>query len=30
MAKIQNILYLEVPAGKAQPSPPLGPMLGAN
>lgn len=30
MAKIMNILYLEVPAGKAQPSPPLGPMLGAN
>ena len=30
MAKIQNILYLEIPAGKAQPSPPLGPMLGAN
>lgn len=29
-AKVQNILYLEVPAGKAQPSPPLGPMLGAN
>jgi len=30
MAKIQKILNLEVPAGKAQPSPPLGPMLGAN
>jgi len=30
MAKIMNILNLEVPAGKAQPSPPLGPMLGAN
>jgi len=30
MAKIQTILNLEVPAGKAQPSPPLGPMLGAN
>ena len=30
MAKITNILYLEVPAGKAQPSPPLGPMLWAN
>jgi len=29
-AKLQNTLYLEVPAGKAQPSPPLGPMLGAN
>lgn len=28
--KITNILNLEVPAGKAQPSPPLGPMLGAN
>jgi large subunit ribosomal protein L11 len=28
--KITNILYLEVPAGKAQPAPPLGPMLGAN
>lgn len=25
-----NILNLEVPAGKAQPAPPLGPMLGAN
>ena len=30
MAKVQTILNLEVPAGKAQPSPPLGPMLGAN
>ncbi|MDD3262977.1 MAG: 50S ribosomal protein L11 [Candidatus Absconditabacteria bacterium] len=30
MAKIMNILNLEVPAGKAQPAPPLGPMLGAN
>lgn len=28
--KITNILHLEVPAGKAQPAPPLGPMLGAN
>ncbi len=28
--KIQNILHLEVVAGKAQPTPPLGPMLGAN
>ena len=28
--KVQNILNLEIPAGKAQPSPPLGPMLGAN
>ncbi|MFA5747596.1 MAG: 50S ribosomal protein L11 [Candidatus Absconditabacterales bacterium] len=28
--KIINTLNLEVPAGKAQPSPPLGPMLGAN
>jgi large subunit ribosomal protein L11 len=28
--KIQTVLYLEVPAGKAQPAPPLGPMLGAN
>ncbi len=25
-----NILSLEIPAGKAQPSPPLGPMLWAN
>lgn len=25
-----NTLYLEIPAGKAQPSPPLGPMLWAN
>jgi len=30
MAKLQTTLYLEVPAGKAQPAPPLGPMLGAN
>lgn len=30
MAKIMNTLYLEIPAGKAQPSPPLGPMLWAN
>ena len=28
--KITNILNLEVPAGKAQPAPPLGPMLWAN
>jgi len=28
--KIMNILNLEIPAGKAQPAPPLGPMLGAN
>ncbi len=28
--KITNILNLEIPAGKAQPSPPLWPMLGAN
>lgn len=28
--KVQVILSLEVPAWKAQPSPPLGPMLGAN
>lgn len=28
--KITNTLYLEIPAGKAQPAPPLGPMLGAN
>lgn len=28
--KVQNILNLEIPAGKAQPAPPLGPMLGAN
>jgi large subunit ribosomal protein L11 len=28
--KITNILNLEIPAGKAQPSPPLGPMLWAN
>ncbi len=30
MAKIMNILNLEIPAWKAQPAPPLGPMLGAN
>ena len=30
MAKLQTTLNLEVPAGKAQPAPPLGPMLGAN
>lgn len=30
MAKIMNVLSLEIPAGKAQPSPPLGPMLWAN
>lgn len=30
MAKVQTILNLEVPAGKAQPSPPLWPMLWAN
>ena len=29
-AKLQRILYLEVVAWKAQPSPPLGPMLWAN
>ncbi len=28
--KITNVLNLEVPAGKAQPAPPLWPMLGAN
>ncbi len=28
--KIVNILNLEIPAGKAQPAPPLWPMLGAN
>ena len=28
--KITNILNLEIVAGKAQPAPPLGPMLGAN
>jgi len=28
--KIQNVLNLEVVAGKAQPTPPLGPMLWAN
>lgn len=30
MAKIMNILDLEIPAWKAQPAPPLGPMLWAN
>ena len=30
MAKVQKILNIEVPAGKANPAPPLGPMLGAN
>ena len=30
MAKVQRILNIEVPAGKATPTPPLGPMLGAN
>ncbi len=30
MAKVQTILNLEIPAGKAMPAPPLGPMLGAN
>lgn len=30
MAKVMNILNLEIPAGKAQPAPPLGPMLWAN
>ena len=30
MAKVQKILNIEVPAGKATPTPPLGPMLGAN
>ena len=30
MAKVQTILNIEVPAGKATPTPPLGPMLGAN
>lgn len=30
MAKVQRILNLEVVAGKAQPAPPLGPMLWAN
>ena len=28
--KISTILNLEIVAGKAQPAPPLGPMLGAN
>lgn len=28
--KLQKVLYLEVVAGKAQPTPPLGPMLGSN
>jgi len=28
--KVQNILNLKIPAGKAQPAPPLGPMLGAH
>lgn len=28
--KVQKVLNLEVVAGKAQPAPPLGPMLGAN
>lgn len=28
--KVQNVLNLEIVAGKAQPAPPLGPMLGAN
>ena len=28
--KITKILSLEIPAGKAQPAPPLGPMLWAN
>ena len=30
MAKVQKILNIEVPAGKATPTPPLGPMLWAN
>ena len=30
MAKLQKVLNIEVPAGKATPTPPLGPMLGAN
>ena len=30
MAKVQKILNIEVPAGKATPTPPLGPMLRAN
>ena len=28
--KVTTVLSLEIPAGKAQPAPPLGPMLGAN
>lgn len=28
--KLQRVLDLEIVAGKAQPAPPLGPMLGAN
>lgn len=28
--KVQRVLDLEIVAGKAQPAPPLGPMLGAN
>lgn len=28
--KVQKVLNLEIPAGKAQPAPPLGPMLWAN
>lgn len=28
--KVQNVLHLEIVAGKAQPTPPLGPMLWAN
>ncbi len=28
--KVQNVLYLEIPAWKAQPAPPLWPMLWAN
>ena len=30
MAKVQKVLNIEVPAGKATPTPPLGPMLWAN
>lgn len=30
MAKVQNVLNLEIVAGKAQPAPPLWPMLWAN